>query len=96
MYAMKVMTRPVVTVPADATVWAAADILLGARVSAAPVVDADGRMCFISRPSESWPTTPAHVVSTSSPRSMDRPTDEALLAVPGGQPLGAVWTRRSL
>ena len=29
MYAMKVMTRPVVTVPADATVWAAADILLG-------------------------------------------------------------------
>jgi hypothetical protein len=27
---------------------------------------------------------------------MDRPTDEALLAVPGGQPLGAVWTRRSL
>ena len=47
MYAMKVMTRPVVTVPADATVWAAADILLGARVSAAPVVDADGRMIGI-------------------------------------------------
>lgn len=47
MYAMQVMTRPVVTVPADATVWAAADILLGARVSAAPVIDADGRMIGI-------------------------------------------------
>lgn len=47
MQAMKVMTRTVVTVPADATVWAAADILLGARVSAAPVVDADGRMLGI-------------------------------------------------
>lgn len=47
MYAMKVMTRPVVTVPADATVWSAADILLGARISAAPVVDADGIMIGI-------------------------------------------------
>ena len=47
MQAMKVMTRTVVTVPADATVWAAADILLGARISAAPVVDADGRMLGI-------------------------------------------------
>ena len=47
MQAIKVMTRTVVTVPADATVWAAADILLGARVSAAPVVDADGRMLGI-------------------------------------------------
>ncbi len=47
MYAMKVMTHPVVTVPADATVWAAADILLGSRISAAPVVDADGRMIGI-------------------------------------------------
>jgi CBS domain-containing protein len=47
MYAIKVMTRPVVTIPADATVWAAADILLGARISAAPVVDADGRMIGI-------------------------------------------------
>jgi CBS domain-containing protein len=47
MYAVKVMTRPVVTVPADATVWAAADILLGSRISAAPVVDADGRMIGI-------------------------------------------------
>jgi CBS domain-containing protein len=47
MQASKVMTRPVVTVPADATVWAAADILLGARISAAPVVDADGRMIGI-------------------------------------------------
>lgn len=47
MQANKVMTRTVVTIPADATVWAAADILLGARVSAAPVVDADGRMLGI-------------------------------------------------
>jgi CBS domain-containing protein len=47
MYATKVMTRAVVTVPADATVWSAADILLGARISAAPVVDADGRMIGI-------------------------------------------------
>ena len=47
MYAMKVMTQPVVTIPADATVYAAADILLGAGISAAPVVDADGRMIGI-------------------------------------------------
>lgn len=47
MYAMKVMTRPVVTIPADATVYAAADILLGARISAAPVVDADGKLVGI-------------------------------------------------
>lgn len=47
MDAVKVMTRPVVTVPADATVWAAAGILLGSRISAAPVVDADGRMIGI-------------------------------------------------
>ena len=47
MYAMKVMTRPVVTIPADATVYAAADILLGARISAAPVIDADGKMIGI-------------------------------------------------
>jgi CBS domain-containing protein len=44
MHASQVMTRSVVTVPADATVYAAADILLGSRISAAPVVDADGRM----------------------------------------------------
>lgn len=44
MHARQVMSRPVVTVPADATVYAAADILLGARVSAAPVIDADGRL----------------------------------------------------
>jgi CBS domain-containing protein len=43
----QVMTRPVVTVPADATVYAAADILLGSRISAAPVIDADGRMVGI-------------------------------------------------
>lgn len=47
MYAKKVMTWPVVTVPADATIWSAADVLLGARISAAPVVDADGRMIGI-------------------------------------------------
>lgn len=47
MYAMQVMTRPVVTIPADATVYSAADILLGARVSAAPVVDADGKLIGI-------------------------------------------------
>jgi CBS-domain-containing membrane protein len=47
MHAMKVMSRPVVTIPADATVYAAADILLGARVSAAPVVDADGKLIGI-------------------------------------------------
>lgn len=47
MHASQVMTRSVVTVPADATVYAAADILLGARISAAPVVDADGRMVGI-------------------------------------------------
>ena len=47
MHASQVMTRTVVTVPADATVYAAADILLGARISAAPVVDADGRMVGI-------------------------------------------------
>ncbi len=47
MHASQVMTRSVVSVPADATVYAAADILLGARISAAPVVDADGRMVGI-------------------------------------------------
>lgn len=47
MNASQVMTRSVVTVPADATVYAAADILLGSRISAAPVVDADGRMVGI-------------------------------------------------
>jgi CBS domain-containing protein len=47
MQAMQVMTRPVVTVPADATVFAAADILLGSRISAAPVIDADGTMVGI-------------------------------------------------
>ncbi len=47
MHASQVMTRSVITVPADATVYAAADILLGSRISAAPVVDADGRMIGI-------------------------------------------------
>lgn len=44
MHALQVMTRPVVTVPADATVFAAADILLGARISGAPVIDPDGTL----------------------------------------------------
>lgn len=47
MHASQVMTRPVLTVPADATVYAAADILLGSRISAAPVIDADGRIVGI-------------------------------------------------
>jgi CBS domain-containing protein len=47
MQARQVMTRPVITVPADATVYAAAEILLGSGVSAAPVVDADGKMIGI-------------------------------------------------
>lgn len=47
MRASQAMTHPVVTVPADATVFAAADILLGSRISAAPVVDPDGRLLGI-------------------------------------------------
>jgi CBS-domain-containing membrane protein len=41
MHAKKVMTRSVVTIPADATAFQAADILVGLRISAAPVVNAD-------------------------------------------------------
>lgn len=47
MHAQQVMTRQVVTVPADATVFAAADILLGSRISAAPVTDPDGQLVGI-------------------------------------------------
>lgn len=47
MYAMKVMTRPVVTIPADTTVFQAADILLGSRISGAPVVDDGGKLVGI-------------------------------------------------
>ena len=47
MHASQAMTHPAVTVPADATVFAAADILLGSRISAAPVVDADGKLIGI-------------------------------------------------
>ncbi len=47
MHAIQVMTRPVVTVPADATVFAAADILLGSRIAAAPVIDADKKLVGI-------------------------------------------------
>lgn len=47
MLAKRVMTRPVVVVAADASVYDAAEILLSARVAAAPVVDADGTMIGI-------------------------------------------------
>lgn len=47
MRARQVMTRPVRTVPADASVYDAAQILLNSGVSAAPVVDADGKMLGI-------------------------------------------------
>lgn len=47
MRARQVMTRPVVTIPADATVYAAAEILVGSGISGAPVVDADGTMIGI-------------------------------------------------
>lgn len=47
MHARQVMTRPVHTVPADASVYEAAQVLLNAGISAAPVVDADGKMLGI-------------------------------------------------
>ena len=47
MHASQVMSQPVVTIPADSTVYAAADILLGARISGAPVVDPDGKLVGI-------------------------------------------------
>jgi CBS domain-containing protein len=47
MRAQQVMSRPVHTVAADASVYDAAQVLLNAGVSAAPVVDADGRMIGI-------------------------------------------------
>ena len=47
MFAKQVMTRQVVAVAAEASVYDAAEILLNARISAAPVVDADGRMIGI-------------------------------------------------
>lgn len=47
MRARQVMTRPVHTVPADASVYDAAQVLLNAGISAAPVVDADGKMLGI-------------------------------------------------
>ena len=43
----QVMSQPVVTIPADATVYAAADILLGNRISGAPVVDPGGSLVGI-------------------------------------------------
>jgi CBS domain-containing protein len=43
----QVMTRPVHTVAADASVYDAAQELLNAGISAAPVVDADGKMIGI-------------------------------------------------
>jgi CBS domain-containing protein len=47
MHARQVMTKPVITVAADATVYAAAETLLGSGISGAPVVDADGKMIGI-------------------------------------------------
>ena len=47
MRARQVMTRPVHTVAADASVYDAAQVLLNAGISAAPVVDADGKMLGI-------------------------------------------------
>lgn len=47
MRARQVMTRPVHTVPADASVYEAAQVLLNAGISATPVVDADGKMLGI-------------------------------------------------
>ncbi len=47
MRARQVMSRPVHTVPADASVYDAAQVLLNAGISAAPVVDADGKMLGI-------------------------------------------------
>jgi CBS domain-containing protein len=47
MHARQVMTRPVHTIAADASVYDAAQVLLNAGISAAPVVDADGKMIGI-------------------------------------------------
>lgn len=47
MRAKQVMTRPIHMVAADASVYDAAQVLLNAGVSAAPVVDADGKMLGI-------------------------------------------------
>lgn len=44
MHVKQVMSRPVQTVAADASVYEAAEVLLNAGVSAAPVVDPDGRI----------------------------------------------------
>jgi CBS domain-containing protein len=47
MRAKQVMTRPIHMVAADASVYDAAQVLLNACISAAPVVDADGKMLGI-------------------------------------------------
>ena len=47
MRARQVMSRLVHTVPADASVYDAAQVLLNAGISATPVVDADGKMIGI-------------------------------------------------
>ena len=47
MYVRQVMSRPVVTIKADASIFDAAETLLSSGISAAPVVDADGRMIGI-------------------------------------------------
>src|SRR4051812_35091586 len=47
MRARQVMTRPILTIAADTSVYDAAQVLLNAGISAAPVVDADGKMLGI-------------------------------------------------
>lgn len=47
MHVKQVMSRPVQTIAADASVYDAAELLLNAGVSAAPVVDPDGRIVGI-------------------------------------------------
>jgi CBS domain-containing protein len=47
MRAQQVMSRPVHTISADVSVYDAAQVLLNAGVSAAPVVDSDGKMVGI-------------------------------------------------
>jgi len=47
MHVKQVMSRPVQTIAADASVYDAAEMLLNAGISAAPVVDPDGRLVGI-------------------------------------------------
>lgn len=47
MHARDIMTRDVVTVSPQATVREIAELLLGRRISAVPVVETDGRLCGV-------------------------------------------------